>query len=221
MLSTPLDVQVSATPTSGFSPLTVSFSATPTGGTGTYSSFLWEFGDGDNGSGPVLQYTYPRAGEYNATLVVTDSSGRNVTRSIAIDVSGRPPAPPARSAPVPAYAIFVLPAVVAVVAATVAAGLYLAWVVRRPSAPTGGDDPAAVPVEPVPPAEVGPSGPASPEELAEATASRPASDDARSLAERVLVHLEPGTAGRTSTGWPPRILARRGWPDGWGSARAP
>ena len=183
--SSVLSVTVSAAPTSGTSPLTVNFSALPHGGTGTFTSFLWRFGDGDNGSGPDLEYTYPQSGNYSATVEVVDSSGRNATASISIDVTGGSGTSTERSAFIAPYTIFLVPAVVAIVAVTAAVGLFFARVLRRVEEPLA------------PPAVAGSvksldgeaSGPPSPEELAQATASHADVEDARSLAERILVHL--------------------------------
>jgi len=40
---------------------------------GTIASYLWDFGDGENGTGITPQHIYPNKGVYNVTLTVTDN----------------------------------------------------------------------------------------------------------------------------------------------------
>jgi len=187
---TALAVRITAAPTSGSAPLTVNFTSQPNGGTGTYTSFVWRFGDGDNGSGPDLEYTYPTPGTFTATLVVTDTSGATAVASVQLVVAGPSTVPSPSSAVVPPYAEYVIPAVLAIVAITAAAVIYLALVVRRgsdaPPAPAARSVPALAAVAS---SESSLSGPPSPEEMAGATTSRAGLEDTHSLAERILVHL--------------------------------
>jgi DNA-binding MarR family transcriptional regulator len=83
----PLTASASAVLTSGFAPLTVNFSGRPHGGSGTYTALLWNFGDGDQGTGPNVQYTYLRPGSYRAELTVTDSVNRSAYANLSINVS--------------------------------------------------------------------------------------------------------------------------------------
>jgi PKD repeat protein len=53
---------------------TVSFSATGTGGLAPYS-YLWDFGDGNTGSGQSPTHTYAANGVYGACVTMFDSSG--------------------------------------------------------------------------------------------------------------------------------------------------
>lgn len=39
-------------------------------------AYHWDFGDGTTGQGPMISHTYPRAGEFEATLTVTSSDGQ-------------------------------------------------------------------------------------------------------------------------------------------------
>ena len=174
---------INATPASGVAPVTIHFSARPSGGTGTYTSFRWSFGDGDVGTGSVLDYTYPTPGTYNVSLVVEDSSGRNATAYTEIHVAAGP-VPPG-SPGIPAYAYVAIPLASAIAGAAMMAFWWQARAGRRAR-----DAETSLPTTPRSPPEVGPSvGPPSPEEMAEATASRPGAEDSSSLSERILVHL--------------------------------
>lgn len=79
----------SATPTSGTAPLTVSFSSAgsydPDGSAITYS---WNFGDGSAVSTEANpSHVYSAAGDYTATLTVTDVSGAASLAQLLISVS--------------------------------------------------------------------------------------------------------------------------------------
>jgi PKD repeat protein len=83
----------SATPTSGTAPLTVSFNGSssydPDGGALTYS---WNFGDGSAlSSAANPSHTYTAAGNYTATLTVTDTSGASATTQAFIAVASSAP----------------------------------------------------------------------------------------------------------------------------------
>jgi PKD repeat protein len=186
-----LSAAIVATPTTGIAPLTVQFAAEPSGGSGTFTSFLWRFGDGDNGSGADLAYTYTRAGTFNATVVVTDSSGKNATATVEIVVAPAPASAPSSngSAAAPA-AGYVLPALALLVVAAVGASLYLAVVLRRTARSAGvPTPPEGAAVSPASSAAAGAEGPSSPEQMAAATTAQPGGEDTKSLSERILVHL--------------------------------
>ncbi len=50
-------------------------------------SYEWDFGDGKTAKGKEVKHAYDKAGEYTATLTVTDKEGRigTATRSVSID----------------------------------------------------------------------------------------------------------------------------------------
>jgi glucose/arabinose dehydrogenase len=82
----------SANPTFGAPPLAVNFdgsgSTDPDGDPLTYS---WNFGDGSAaGSGAKVAHTYSSAGQYTATLTVSDGKGGQGTSTVGITV-GNPP----------------------------------------------------------------------------------------------------------------------------------
>ena len=75
-LVAPLDV-VSVSTDRGAAPLKVTFDgAASTAQAGNIVEWQWDFGDGTSGSGPTATHTYTDAGEYFASLTVTDSAGR-------------------------------------------------------------------------------------------------------------------------------------------------
>ncbi len=84
--------RASATPTSGALPLAVQFdgsaSSDPEGGT---LSYAWSFGDGASGTGATPSHTYSTAGQYKATLTVTDPGGLTSAASTTITAGNAPP----------------------------------------------------------------------------------------------------------------------------------
>lgn len=184
-----LATAISATPLTGTAPLTVHFQALPYGGTGTYAAILWQFGDGDNGSGADLAYTYARAGDFNATLNVTDSAGASALAYVEIHVAAG--STPSRSsgdsgAIGPSWA---LPLAVGLVALAIVLGA-IRWALRRPAATS------TLPPPPPPRAPVltstgtAPAGPPTPEAMEQAaTVPLRGVEESRRLSERLLVHL--------------------------------
>jgi len=64
------------TPSCGKSPLTISFNASASSDSdGSIVSYVWNFGDGGNGSGITATHTYNSIGTYIVQLTVTDDSG--------------------------------------------------------------------------------------------------------------------------------------------------
>lgn len=86
----PFSATLRETPVGGLAPLTVRFNGTAAGGTGTYVAFEWEFGDGDVGSGPSVEYTYARPGSFHVVLNVTDSAGNVASASEWVNVTAAP-----------------------------------------------------------------------------------------------------------------------------------
>lgn len=85
-----ISATITANPESGPPPLNVNFACNPTGGSGYYTNFEWNFGDGqtDSGSNKVsVSHTYSNVGSYTATCKVTDSYGNTVQASKTITVS--------------------------------------------------------------------------------------------------------------------------------------
>ncbi|MCI4363662.1 MAG: PKD domain-containing protein [Thermoplasmata archaeon] len=65
----------------------VGFVGNAGGGTGSYSGFDWQFGDGANATGPRPMHVYGGSGSYTAVLTVTDSAGGTGTGSLALTVN--------------------------------------------------------------------------------------------------------------------------------------
>jgi len=72
----------------GPAPLTVAFDAsTSTDPDGVIAAFVWDFGDGANGSGVTISHAYATPGSYTARLTVTDDRGATHAASVTITVS--------------------------------------------------------------------------------------------------------------------------------------
>jgi PKD repeat protein len=66
---------------------------------GSISSYAWNFGDSQTGTGATASHVYSSAGTYTVTLTVTDNSGDTGTHSASVTAT----APPANQAPVAAF----------------------------------------------------------------------------------------------------------------------
>ncbi|MFZ3149043.1 MAG: PKD domain-containing protein [Methanothrix sp.] len=74
-------------PTLCFRPaLSTLFHGQATDGSGTYSSFAWDFGDGNKGTGPDPTHQYANQGTYNVRLTVTDSHGCTGTTTSQVTI---------------------------------------------------------------------------------------------------------------------------------------
>jgi PKD repeat protein len=90
----------------GIMPLTVRFDGSGSWDPdGTIRRYRWDFGDGEDGSGPTVEHTYSTPGTYHATLTVIDKRWARVTASVAILVRESNVLPVAAIAisPSPAY----------------------------------------------------------------------------------------------------------------------
>ena len=71
--------------------MAVSFNASgSTDPDGSISSYAWDFGDGQSGSGVTASHVYASPGSYNATLTVTDSRGAAAQNSTLLAVLAAP-----------------------------------------------------------------------------------------------------------------------------------
>lgn len=59
-------------------------------------SYHWNFGDGSEGEGVVVEHTYMAVGVYTVTLTVTDDDGATGTATMELSVSPPQPPPPPR-----------------------------------------------------------------------------------------------------------------------------
>ena len=70
---------------------TITFNASnSTDPDGTITKYEWHFGDGVNGTGEVVTYSYPLAGEYNVNLTITDDEGAKNSTNKTIAVRSKP-----------------------------------------------------------------------------------------------------------------------------------
>jgi PKD repeat protein len=83
----PLNLSVSADPTSGNAPLTVNFTSTVTGGVGSIN-YQWDFGDTSSSTQANPSHTFTGGGTFTVTCTVTDSASppRTVQATVDIDV---------------------------------------------------------------------------------------------------------------------------------------
>lgn len=83
--------------TSGGSPLTVTFNANNSqDGDGTITAYLWNFGDGDTGTGATVQHTFATTDAievFTVTLTIKDNDGAEgeATQSIEVYLDGDAP----------------------------------------------------------------------------------------------------------------------------------
>jgi uncharacterized protein (TIGR03790 family) len=56
--------------------------------------YLWDFGDGENGTGLMVNHSYSVPGAYIVKLAVIDDDGAQDTTQLEMKITGRPPPPP-------------------------------------------------------------------------------------------------------------------------------
>jgi chitodextrinase len=79
-------------PTSGVYPLTATFNAGSSADSdGQIVSYHWNFGDGADGTGPVVSHVYEREGLFRVVLRVTDDDGATAQTSGSLEVFGVAP----------------------------------------------------------------------------------------------------------------------------------
>jgi PKD repeat protein len=71
---------------------TVTFDASASADSdGTIIGYAWDFGDGDSGSGEIVEHAYTTTGTYNVTLTVTDNDDLTHTITKTITIKEAPP----------------------------------------------------------------------------------------------------------------------------------
>lgn len=78
----------------GTAPLTVNFvGSNSSDPDGIVAGYLWDFGDGTTSTLANVTKTYQAAGNYSATLTVTDNSGATAVATLLVAVGATPPPP--------------------------------------------------------------------------------------------------------------------------------
>jgi PKD domain-containing protein len=85
----PIAAGIWANTTTGDHPLFVSFKANVSGGVAPYS-YAWNFGDGGTASGPTAHHTFATRGEFNVSLLATDSNGRAAVANLTLTALATP-----------------------------------------------------------------------------------------------------------------------------------
>ncbi len=79
-------------PSEGVAPLTVVYDGSLSfSEQGTVVEYIWDFGDGTRGLGPIVSHTFRRGGTYRVTLEVYDDRGLSSRRSAQVEVLFAPP----------------------------------------------------------------------------------------------------------------------------------
>ena len=90
LVNSTLTAKIDANSTSSNTPATIEFGANSTGGLTPYS-FVWNFGDGNNGTNTSekVSHTFDKPGDYNITLSVKDSStpSQNATANMLVTIT--------------------------------------------------------------------------------------------------------------------------------------
>jgi len=86
ILQDALDIDIEAVPDIGHAPLTVHFSAVLTNPPSAPLSYDWDFGDAGHATENPTTHTYTAAGQYTATLAVSDSTGQLGEGDVEIQV---------------------------------------------------------------------------------------------------------------------------------------
>lgn len=86
----PPQVSITASPTSGTAPLAVNFTANASDPDGYITSYYWDFGDGQTASGASVSHTYQTAGNFTASVTVSDDYGNWAGASVVITTNGTP-----------------------------------------------------------------------------------------------------------------------------------
>jgi len=97
-LNQPPTASIAADPTSGVAPLEVSFSGLSSSDSdGSIISYIWDFKDGNTGTGETVNHTFSTIGSYNVELTVTDDKGATDSTTKTINVTETLNQPPTAS----------------------------------------------------------------------------------------------------------------------------
>jgi len=103
--NTPPTVSLTATPIEGSTPLRVAFSAEASDDEDDADnlSYLWDFGDGTIAGGSSASHTYREAGDYSASVTVSDGDGGKTREEVTITATPGPGEEPEPAPDVPFY----------------------------------------------------------------------------------------------------------------------
>ena len=73
---------------------TATFTASATDPDGDTLTYQINFGDGNSSNGNNVTHAYTQAGQYTATLTVSDGNGGISTKQLTVNVSDLPPSAP-------------------------------------------------------------------------------------------------------------------------------
>lgn len=86
------EARMQADKSAGGLPLTVHFDASESKDSDEEElEYSWDFGDGNTGSGPILDHTYTTAGSYTARVTVKDKAGEETTSQYKVLAGNTPP----------------------------------------------------------------------------------------------------------------------------------
>lgn len=71
----------------------LAFSSASSDPDGNITALTWSFGDGGSASGPLVNHTYSRKGEFTVTLTAADDDGRSASASVRVRIADLPPRP--------------------------------------------------------------------------------------------------------------------------------
>ena len=102
-VNTTIDIEVTnIRPNASFTPslteaevgVTITFAAGETGDVpGEMLIYAWKFGDGEEGTGPVVQHAYSASGDFTVTLVVSDPADQSDPFTVDITITNEAPTP--------------------------------------------------------------------------------------------------------------------------------
>jgi PKD repeat protein len=85
---------IAAAPTTGLAPLAVAFDGSRSSDpSGTIVAYRWDFGDGVTGTGVTATHSYATAGQFRATLTVTNDRAQRASSSVSVVVVPPPKGP--------------------------------------------------------------------------------------------------------------------------------
>ncbi|MFA6132482.1 MAG: PKD domain-containing protein [Phycisphaerae bacterium] len=84
-ITNPMTVAITAVLQPGSNPQTYDFTAAAANGTGPYT-YAWDFGDGHTATGASVSHSYPKGGQYAASVAVVDALGHDTGAAAFINI---------------------------------------------------------------------------------------------------------------------------------------